>query len=190
MENDVIDELFSETLAALKAAVREALSGATFEELVALRGNGHSKTVKKYGAASKRASSGGKRVRRSEEEIQAQAAKIPAILRKYKDGAGAEQICEDLGVERKDVPRLIAEALGQKIISKRGEKRGTLYFVGAAQKTVGAKSVRKASKKAAPKKADKAKKASKNSAAPMKTNSVSSATSDDALDESDDALDA
>jgi hypothetical protein len=173
MENDLIDELVDETAAALKAALREVLSGASFEELVALRNGGsggHSKTVK----SNKKTSSSGKRVRRSEEEIQAQAAKIPAILRKHKDGAGAELICQELGIDRKDVPRLIAEALERKLISKRGEKRGTLYFAGGAKKSNGAKSVKKApakkaAKKSAPKKAKKpAKKAvakSANSAA-------------------------
>jgi len=159
MENDLIDELVDETAAALKAALREVLSGASFEELVALRNGGsggHSKTVK----SNKKTSSSGKRVRRSEEEIQAQAAKIPAILRKHKDGAGAELICQELGIDRKDVPRLIAEALERKLISKRGEKRGTLYFAGGAKKSNGAKSVKKASvkkaaKKSAPKKAKK-----------------------------------
>ena len=71
---------------------------------------------------------GGKRVRRTAGDIHEIVDSIVAFVRKCEDGATAENIRFTLGLERKDLPRPIAEALASGLLRKVGQKRATTYF--------------------------------------------------------------
>ena len=139
------------------SAILEAVRGASLDDLSSVGGSstkthaagGYRPPVAKKSGGGK----GGKRVRRSEEAIQEVAEQIAVFVKKHKDGVGAETIREELGIDRKDLSRPMTEALGQKLISKRGEKRGTLYFAGGKKSGGGKKAAKKAPKKSAKKKA-------------------------------------
>ena len=55
---------------------------------------------------------------------------IVGLLEKRNEGLRAEQIREALGVEAKELPRPLADALEAGRISKTGQKRATTYFAG------------------------------------------------------------
>lgn len=103
--------------------VLTALREASFEEIAAL------------GASSKRprlstgiGTRGGKRVRRSLEQLHAEAKKIATIVGRASDGMRAEEILEKAAMERKELPRVIKLALDEKLLTKKGHKRATTYF--------------------------------------------------------------
>jgi hypothetical protein len=114
---------------------------------------------------------GDKRVRRTVEDIREVVDSIVQFVRKCEDGATAESIRFTLGLERKELPRPIAEALAAGLLMKRGQKRATRYFVttkggltkGGLKRARIAKKTVKAAKKTA-KMAKKAKKISKKDA--------------------------
>ena len=57
---------------------------------------------------------------------------IVGVLTKSGQGMRAEQIRESLGVEAKELPRPLAEAMSSGRITKTGQKRATTYFAGTA----------------------------------------------------------
>ena len=166
-----LKEVISAATEEFATAIIAAIRGASFDEIAetsedapASSGGGGYRV---RGKTASKASGKGKRIRRSQDDIQGVVDKIVAFVKKHKDGVSAEAIREELGVERKELPRPIAEALGQKLISKRGHKRATMYFAGS-KASAAKKSVKKASKpkvKAASKKSGKksAKKSAKKS---------------------------
>jgi len=56
---------------------------------------------------------------------------IVNLLSQSSEGMRAEQIREALGVEAKELPRPLAEALESGRVSKSGQKRATTYFAGS-----------------------------------------------------------
>lgn len=55
---------------------------------------------------------------------------IVDVLAKNASGLRSEQIREALGVEAKELPRPLAEALSSGRVTKTGQKRATTYFAG------------------------------------------------------------
>jgi len=84
---------------------------------------------------------GGRLGRRSADDISAMIESIVGALQKAGSGQRAEQIRETLGVEAKELPRPLAEAISTGRITKTGQKRATTYFAGggAAPKRRGRK---------------------------------------------------
>jgi hypothetical protein len=83
---------------------------------------------------------GGRLLRRSADDIAALVDAIVDVLERTPDGLRAEEIRASLGLEAKELPRPLAEALATKRISKQGQKRATTYFArGAKGKAGGAK---------------------------------------------------
>lgn len=79
-------------------------------------------------AASRSSGGGGKRVRRSAEQLETTLTSIVSLLKKHKDGLRSEQIQEELGLSRKEIPRPITLGLQRKELKKKGQKRATVYF--------------------------------------------------------------
>ncbi|MDB4946848.1 MAG: hypothetical protein JWP97_6382 [Labilithrix sp.] len=79
------------------------------------------------GRAAKRGR-GGRLGRRSAGDISQMIDSIVSALAKSAAGLRAEQIRETLGVEAKELPRPLAEALEAGRITKSGQKRATTYF--------------------------------------------------------------
>lgn len=92
------------------------------EDLVELRRGGSRARVRPV------AGSSGKRVRRSLDTIQAEAKRVAALVGRSKEGLRAEDIREKSGLERKEIPRVIKEALAMGLLKAKGQKRATTYF--------------------------------------------------------------
>lgn len=120
------------------ASVIEALRGVSIEELYAVTSGG--------GGARRgrpRADAGGRKVapvargrggrlgRRSAAQIGKMIDSIVEAVAKSASGLRAEQIRDQLGVEAKELPRPLAEALSSGRITKSGQKRATTYFAGS-----------------------------------------------------------
>jgi hypothetical protein len=104
------------------AAVLDAVRGASLEELVAetkggrrgpgrppkAAGSGEAKAVASTKASGGRA---GRLKRRSAEDIAKALDKIALLVKTHKDGMRAEDIRAKLGMDRKEIPRLLKEGL-------------------------------------------------------------------------------
>ena len=71
---------------------------------------------------------GGRLARRSPEEIAAVVDKVRGLVRGKKDGLRAEEIQRALGLDRRELPRVLRTGLSSKKLRKVGEKRATRYF--------------------------------------------------------------
>jgi len=110
-------------------SVIEAIRGASLHELLGEAGS-HSRAHRADGAARGIASgrSSGRLPRRSADEITAALDKIVALVSKNKDGLRAEQIRSELGMQAKELPRVLKEGLTTKKLRAKGQKRATTYF--------------------------------------------------------------
>jgi len=79
-------------------------------------------------AASSRLLPAGKKRRRDSETIEALAGDIARLCKQHADGIRAEEMRKVLKVERRELPRPIAVLLERGAITKKGQKRATLYF--------------------------------------------------------------
>jgi hypothetical protein len=130
------------------SSVLEALRSASIDELVNVAGSGGGAVRRGPGrpraAAAEAAESapsaglrgrrgrGGRLGRRTAGDIARMIESIVGALQKSGDGLRAEQIREVLGVEAKELPRPLAEAIASGRITKSGQKRATTYFAGGS----------------------------------------------------------
>lgn len=123
------------------ASIIQALRGASIDELVALGGGSARRGRARAegdsgvaaGASPRRRGRGGRLGRRSAEDIGRMIDAIVDAVAKSPSGLRAEQIREHLGVEAKELPRPLADAIAQGRITKSGQKRATTYFKGSAE---------------------------------------------------------
>jgi hypothetical protein len=66
--------------------------------------------------------------RRSGEEIAKALDQIVALVKKNKEGLRAEQIRAQLGLQAKELPRILKEGIATKKLKTRGQKRATTYL--------------------------------------------------------------
>lgn len=155
------------------SGVLEAIRGASLAEILAESGEGGGRAGRTSGArrgrppAAEGSSAGpakkrrrGRLERRSATDIAGVVRQIVELLAAHPDGLRAEQIRHELGLEAKELPRPIAEALASRKIAKQGQKRATTYFAKGAKGGAG-KAAGKAAKKASAGKAPGAKTAGK-----------------------------
>ncbi len=131
--NEAISNLTKEFTVALVAALGK-LSLDEFVEISErhgrrLAGAGHRPRVPSHPAGKVRTKSGGRLARRTTSDIQKTVDQIVAFLSMREGGTTAERIRIGLGIERKELPRPLKEALRQKLLTKKGHKRATMYFV-------------------------------------------------------------
>ncbi len=112
-----------------------ALRNASLEEILAETASGHAavgggrRRGRPAGAAAAAPAARGRRLRRrSVGDINAVVQRIVALLKSNKKGLRAEEIRVKLGLDRREIPRPLAEALSKKLVSKKGKKRATTYF--------------------------------------------------------------
>ena len=55
--------------------------------------------------------------------------KIVLLVKTHKNGMRAEEIRSTLGMESKEMPRILKEGLAKKKLTSKGNKRATTYFV-------------------------------------------------------------
>ena len=90
-----------------------------------------SAAASKRGAAGSRRGRGGRLGRRTQNDISRMVESIVDVLAKNGGGLRSEQIRSALGVEAKELPRPLAEALSSGRVTKTGQKRATTYFAGS-----------------------------------------------------------
>ena len=114
-----------------------AIRGSSLDELLAPGGRtaGNARGTRRVAAsttespAPKATRPSGRLRRRSAEEIAAAVGQIVELLRKNKDGLRAEQIREKLGLQAKEMPRILKAGLSApKVLTSKGQKRATTYF--------------------------------------------------------------
>ena len=117
-------------------SILAAIRGASLDELVgagaSARSNGRSQQSPTVApAASKgatRTRATGRLHRRSPEEIAKTLEQVVAAVKKAPEGLRAEQIRQELGLQAKEMPRILKEGLAKKLFKSKGQKRATTYF--------------------------------------------------------------
>jgi hypothetical protein len=74
----------------------------------------------------------GRLPRRSAGDIEKVVERIVSLLKRHPSGLRAEQIRDELGLEAKELPRPLKEALDTGSLHKSGQKRATTYFAKGA----------------------------------------------------------
>ncbi len=106
-----------------------ALRNASLEEIIAETHAGHSATGGGRRAGGAAPATRGRRLRRrSAQDINAVVGRVVTLLKANKKGLRAEEIRAKLSLDRREIPRPLAEALKKKLVTKRGKKRATTYF--------------------------------------------------------------
>ena len=54
--------------------------------------------------------------------------KIVLLVKTHKEGKRAEEIRSKLGMQAKEMPRILKEGISKKKLSSKGQKRATTYF--------------------------------------------------------------
>jgi hypothetical protein len=109
----------------------EAMRTMSLDELIAEVGGKRALGAGRGGAAPVlrgRRGKGGRLARRSAADLAKAVEAIVGLLDKHPQGMRAEQIRSSLGLDAKELPKPLADALAAKRISKKGEKRATTYF--------------------------------------------------------------
>jgi hypothetical protein len=70
----------------------------------------------------------GRLPRRSADDIAAALGQVLALVKKNKDGLRAEEIRASLGLESKELPRVLKEGIATRKLRTKGQKRATTYF--------------------------------------------------------------
>lgn len=113
--------------------VVRAIQGASLEELLGEIGGAKGTAARQNGilatTAKPKAKSSGRLSRRSPEDIASTLTRIVALVKRHKEGLRAEQIRAELGMEAKEMPRVLKEGLAKKALKSKGHKRATTYFV-------------------------------------------------------------
>jgi hypothetical protein len=122
------------------AQVLGAIRSASLEELASsngsIVGNGRSvRAAKAIGPAAmpaakatRAARSSGRLARRSAEDIHAALGKVLTLLKTHKSGLRAEEIRGAVGMQSKEMPRVLKEGIATKKLTSKGQKRATTYY--------------------------------------------------------------
>ncbi len=112
---------------AFATAVVDALKSASLKELH----SGGREAASRAGArkaSPAKVTRPGRLPRRSSDDIAGALGSVVALVRKHKDGLRAEEIRKALGMEAKEMPRILKEGLTSRRLRTRGQKRATTYF--------------------------------------------------------------
>jgi hypothetical protein len=85
-------------------------------------------TPKKPTDKKSKTTSSGRLARRSVGDIQSTLESVVSLLQSYPDGLRSEQIRGALGIDKRELPRVMMEGLTGGHLSKTGQKRSTQYF--------------------------------------------------------------
>jgi hypothetical protein len=120
---------------AFASSILEAVRGGSLHELLGetggavRKGPGRPKAAEAPGGKPvARGARSGRLKRRSPEDIAQALDQMVALLKKNKAGLRAEQIREQLGMQAKEMPRVLKEGLSKKAFKSKGQKRATTYF--------------------------------------------------------------
>jgi|SRR5579859_1184260 len=120
--------------------VLEAIRSASLDELLAessgapRQGPGRPRSSTKTTPAAPRASApvrkakGGRLARRSAADIDKVLVQVVGAVKASKKGLRAEEIKKKLGLQSKELPRILKQGLSTKKLRSKGQKRATTYF--------------------------------------------------------------
>jgi hypothetical protein len=120
-----------ELTGSLTNAILETIRSASLKELMGDTGQGQKPILAARMAtlsAGPRLLPSGRLHRRSLDEIAKTLDSVAALLKRHPQGLRAEQIRSELGLMRKELPRVLKDGLTNKVIRAKGEKRATTYF--------------------------------------------------------------
>jgi hypothetical protein len=133
----------SDLAATFANAVITAIRGANLEDILELANDVDGKALRSHsgrargkapalgavprGSKSGRGASQGRLQRRSPEDIAKALDQVVALVKANKGGLRAEQIREKLGMEAREMPRVLKEGLANKVLKSKGQKRSTTY---------------------------------------------------------------
>jgi hypothetical protein len=117
-------------------SILDAIRGVSLDDLISAngqaRGSGRPSRSPAMTAeapsAAKRPRATGRLARRSPEDIAAALVQVVSLVKKRKEGLRAEQIRNELGLQAKEMPRVLKEGIDRKTLRSRGQKRATTYF--------------------------------------------------------------
>jgi hypothetical protein len=117
-------------------SVLSAIRTASIDELLAGSGAGaigKGRPLRSSPAPTKpspraKSTSAGRLRRRSAEDIEAALGQVVSLVKKNKDGLRAEQIRRQLGLQAKELPRILKEGLSSRTLKSKGQKRATTYY--------------------------------------------------------------
>jgi hypothetical protein len=108
--------------------VLAAIRTASLEDLLAESGNRRRARAEGRGGRPDPLRKGGRLHRRTQEQIDAVLAKVIAAVKATRGkGLRAEEIREMLGLDVREVPRVLKEGLRTKKLKSKGQKRATVY---------------------------------------------------------------
>jgi len=123
--------------AALTESLLAVIRNAKLDELLAESGptetergrrtNREAPKVKTRSTPTPKAKSG-RLPRRSDTEIVAALDQVIALVKKNREGLRAEAIREELGLQSKELPRILKQGLSTRRLKSKGQKRATTYF--------------------------------------------------------------
>ena len=114
-------------------SVLDAIRGASLDDLLGETGAGGRRGPSRPAAVQKtdpkrgRGGRAGRLKRRSPDDIAKGLEQVVVLLKKNKGGLRAEQIREHLGMQSKEMPRILKEGLRKKALKSKGQKRATTY---------------------------------------------------------------
>jgi len=122
-------------------ALIDALRSASLDELASVTGGLAAaaparapRGAKTTEAAPKATKKAGRLGRRSPDDIAQTLESIVALVAKHADGLRAEQIKAALNLDKREMPKPIAEGLKSGVLKKSGNKRATVYTAGKKKK--------------------------------------------------------
>src|SRR5580658_5421918 len=128
------------------SGVLQTIRSSSLEEILGTNSapkRGPGRPPSKRGPGRPRGSSSKRLARRSTKDLTAVANSIVALVKKHPKGLRGEQIRAELRIAKNEWMRPLGLALDSKKLTKKGEKRATIYFlgggVGAARKRKGRK---------------------------------------------------
>jgi hypothetical protein len=118
-----------ELAVAFASRVVVAARQATIADLLETSRKAPSRTPVELAAAPRPAAPPGRLRRRSLEDIERALRAVVTLLASSRGGLRAEQIRSQLGLDRREIPRLLKHGLETKRLVAKGEKRATTYRV-------------------------------------------------------------
>jgi hypothetical protein len=112
-------------------AVLDAVRSVSLHEIQATGGTNNHRTGRAMAAGPgvvRRSRASGRLPRRSSEDIAKQLERVVALVKSQKTGLRAEQIRDRLGMQSKELPRILKEGLSKRALKSKGQKRATTYF--------------------------------------------------------------
>lgn len=118
---------------AFTSGVLSAIRSASIDDLLAESGGGRGRRAGGGGGGQPdplrgaRTTNGGRLARRSAEQITKAVDRVVAVVRKSKTGMRAEQIKKALGLDVREMPRILKTGVKSKKLNAKGQKRATTY---------------------------------------------------------------